>query len=158
MSNTQIAIDAVRLLEVLENENAALQAMLEKCNSKFIVGLEAENAALREEIRELNQMGFTHQNAAAQKAALDAATTEECAEPVAVVYVANPIPEGTHGRWMSWLVNPVNLANKTKLYASAPNLEAKIAAKLEIEKLRWYGNKDCTHQADEELRRLGYPL
>lgn len=34
--------------------------------------LENENVALREEIRELNQMGFTHENAAAQKAALDA--------------------------------------------------------------------------------------
>ena len=57
--------------EVLENENAELQAMLEKCNSKFIVELEAENAALRDEIRKLNQMGFTHENAAAQKAAID---------------------------------------------------------------------------------------
>ena len=50
MSDTQIAIVAVRRVEVLEKENAEL----------------------REEIRELNQMGFTHKNAAAQKAALDA--------------------------------------------------------------------------------------
>ena len=41
-------------------------------------------------------------------------------EPVAVVYVADPIPEGTHGRWMSWLVNPVNLPNNMKLYAAPP--------------------------------------
>lgn len=41
----------------------------------------------------------------------------EIGEPVAVVYAADPIPEGTHGRWMSWLVNPINLPNKTKLYA-----------------------------------------
>jgi hypothetical protein len=41
-------------------------------------------------------------------------------EPVAVVYVADPIPEGTHGRWMSWLVNPVNLPNNMKLYAATP--------------------------------------
>lgn len=42
---------------------------------KFVLGyvkkIEAENAVLREEIRELNQMGFTHENAAAQKAALE---------------------------------------------------------------------------------------
>lgn len=42
-------------------------------------------------------------------------------EPVAVVYVADSMPEGTHGRLMSWLVNPVNLPNETKLYASAPS-------------------------------------
>ena len=114
----------------------------QKLHDHTLEALEKENAELREKL-----------------ATIRAATTEECAEPVAVVYVADPIPDGTHGRWMSWLVNPVNLANNTKLYASAPDLEAKVAAaKLEIEQLRWYGNKDCTHQADEELRRLGYPL
>ena len=42
-------VDVAKYKE-LEKENAALQAMLEKCNSKFIVGLEAEIAALREEV------------------------------------------------------------------------------------------------------------
>lgn len=42
--------DALKLLEVTEKENAALQVMLEKCNSKFIVELEAKNAELREEV------------------------------------------------------------------------------------------------------------
>jgi len=41
-------------------------------------------------------------------------------EPVAIVYVAEPILEGTHGRWLSWLTAPSNIPNGTKLYAAPP--------------------------------------
>ena len=44
----------------------------QKLHDHTLEALEKKNAELREEIRELNQMGFTHKNAAAQKAALDA--------------------------------------------------------------------------------------
>jgi hypothetical protein len=42
----------------------------QKLHDETVRVLEKENAALREEIRELNQMGFTYENAAAQKAAM----------------------------------------------------------------------------------------
>ena len=60
--NVRSAEAARPQMEVLENENAVLQEMLEKCNSKFIVGLDAENAELREEL-----------------VTIRAATVEECA-------------------------------------------------------------------------------
>ena len=43
----------------------------QKLHDHTLAALEKENAALREEVCELNQMGFTHETAAAQKAAID---------------------------------------------------------------------------------------
>lgn len=43
------------------------------------------------------------------------------AEPVAIVYVRAEVEPGGHGRWVSWLTNPVALANETKLYTAPPS-------------------------------------
>ena len=60
---------------------------------------------------------------------------------------------------MSVLKGPTYSDQIIWLEGRVAELEEQLAAaKKEIEQLRWYGNKDCTHQADEELRRLGYPL
>jgi hypothetical protein len=58
----------------------------------------------------------------------------EAGEPkaVAIVYCADPIPEGTHGRWMSWLVNPIGLENGTKLYTHPPGTLALLREWLHI--------------------------
>ena len=62
-----------RVIKERENLDALLQKQMDITLKEYkrAEKAEAENAALREEIRELNQMGFTHENAAAQKAALE---------------------------------------------------------------------------------------
>lgn len=70
---TRLCWAAADAIESLRRQVAELKDQL-KLAELWRVGYEqakAENAALREEIRELNQMGFTHENAAAQKAALE---------------------------------------------------------------------------------------
>ena len=62
--------DEMRDNRAYEQGEEMYKAIRRECDAK-LAKFEAENAALREEIRELNQMGFTHENAAAQKAALE---------------------------------------------------------------------------------------
>jgi hypothetical protein len=70
---------------------------------------------------------FLAERLEAARAAIAAATAQAqpAAVPIAVVYAREQREPAEHGRWVSWLTNPVDLPNETLLYAQVPAVPAK---------------------------------